>query len=186
VSQLHIACGTIVIEVFLSMGIVFNKTSMKRPSLLPALIQQLEESYRQRSWHGTNLRGSVRGLTLEQLSWRPSPRRHNIWEIVVHCAYWKYIVRRRLTGGQHGSFPLQGSNFFKRPVESTMKAWKSDLHLLDEMHTLLVEEVKKLTPSDLAKFPNGSRFNNLQTISGITMHDVYHAGQIQLLKRLQQ
>lgn len=53
------------------------------------------------------------------------------------------------------------------------------------MHGLLVEEVKKLSLSDLSTYPNGSKFNNLQTITGIAMHDVYHAGQIQLLKRLQ-
>ncbi|MFA6467724.1 MAG: DinB family protein [Bacteroidota bacterium] len=159
---------------------------MKNSSQLLALIHLLEESFHQRSWHGTNLRGSVRGLTLEQLCWRPSPRRHNIWELTVHCAYWKYIVRRRLSGEQHGSFPLKGNNFFDRPEERTIKAWKSDLRLLDEMHTLLVNEVKKLSPSALFKYPNGSTFSNLQTISGAAMHDVYHAGQIQLLKRLQQ
>jgi len=158
---------------------------LKNNDIITALVQQLEESYHKKSWHGTNLRGSIRGLSLEQICWRPSSKRHNIWEVVVHCAYWKYIVRRRLTGEKHGSFPLKGSNFFKRPVEKNESAWKNDVRLLDEMHYLLVEEVKKLSPSDLNKHPNGSKFNNLQTISGIAMHDVYHAGQIQLLKRIQ-
>ena len=158
---------------------------MKNYDISFTLVQQLKESYHALAWHGTNLRGSVRGLTIEQASWRPSSHRHNIWEEVVHCAYWKYIVRRRLTGEQRGSFPLKGSNWFKRPVEKTEKAWKNDLRLLDEMHSLLVEEVKKISPADLKKYPNGSKFTNLQTISGIALHDVYHAGQIQLLKKLQ-
>ncbi len=149
-----------------------------------ALIQQLQEAYSQRAWHGTNLRGSVRGLSLEQLCRRPAKGRHNIWELVVHCAYWKYIVRRRLTGEQHGSFPLKGSNFFPRPEERTLAAWKRDLRLLNEMHTRLVEEVRNLSVTDLEQYPNGSSFNNFQTITGAAMHDIYHAGQIQLLKRL--
>ena len=159
--------------------------SMNPIKSLDVLVQQLEEAYHSKAWHGTNLRGSIRGLSLEQICWRPSPKRHNIWELTVHCAYWKYIVRRRLTGEKHGSFPLNGSNFFKRPVERTEKAWKEDIRLLNEMHAMLVQEVKKISPSLLDEFPNGSKFNNLQTISGIAMHDVYHAGQIQLLKRLQ-
>ena len=159
---------------------------MKSPSMISALVQQLEEAYHTRSWHGTNLRGSIRGLTVEQICWRPSPKRHNIWEVVVHCAYWKYTVRRRLTGEKKGSFPLKGSNFFKRPIERTEEAWKKDIRLLEEMHFLLIEEVKKLSPKDMNSYPNGSKFSNLQTISGIALHDVYHAGQIQLLKRLQQ
>lgn len=148
------------------------------------LIRQLHEAYSQRAWHGTNLRGSVRGLSLDQLSRRPAKNRHNIWELVVHCAYWKYIVRRRLTGEQHGSFPLKGSNFFPRPEERTLAAWKRDLRLLDEMHAKLVEAVRTLPATDIERHPNGSTFNNLQTITGAAMHDIYHAGQIQLLKRL--
>ena len=159
---------------------------MKKYDSITILVQQLEEAYHKKSWHGTNLRGSIRGLSLDQICWRQSPKRHNIWEVVVHCAYWKYIVRRRLTGEKHGSFPLKGSNFFQRPIEKDESVWKKDIRLLDEMHYLLVEEVKKLSVSDLSKYPNGSKFNNLQTVSGIAMHDVYHAGQIQLLKRFQQ
>lgn len=157
---------------------------MKNSELLSALLQQIEEGYHSKSWHGTNLRGSLRGLSIDQLIWRPSPKRHNIWEIAVHCAYWKYIVRRRLTGGQKGTFPLTGSNFFSRPAERTMDAWKKDIRLLDEMHFLLTEEVRNLHPARLSKSPKGSSYSYLQTISGIAMHDVYHAGQIQLIKRL--
>lgn len=159
---------------------------MKNYDNISILVQQLEEAYHKKTWHGTNLRGSIRGLSLEQICWRPSSKRHNIWEVVVHCAYWKYIVRRRLTGEKHGSFPLKGSNFFKRPSEKNESAWKKDVLLLDEMHYLLVEEVKKLSSTDLTKHPKESKFSNFQTISGIAMHDVYHAGQIQLLKKLQQ
>ncbi len=157
---------------------------MKTDPLITALVQQLEEAYHRRAWHGTNLRGSLKGVTLEQLVRRPAKDRHNIWEIAVHCAYWKYIVRRRLTGEHRGSFPLAGSNFFRRPEERTIAAWKRDLRLLNEMHSLLVKEVSQLTPRDLQRYPGGSKFTAHQMITGVAMHDVYHAGQIQLLKRL--
>jgi len=74
-------------------------------------------AYNRQSWHGTNLRGSLRGLSVTDVARRPKRGRHNIWELVVHCAYWKYVVRRRLTGEKRGSFPLAGSNFFS--VEPT-------------------------------------------------------------------
>ena len=61
------------------------------------LVASVEEAFRHRSWHGTNLRGSIRGLTPAEASWRPAAGRHNIWELVVHAAYWKYVVRRKLT-----------------------------------------------------------------------------------------
>jgi hypothetical protein len=148
------------------------------------LLQIIDESYNNRAWHGTNLRGSIRGLTVKQASWRPSPARHNIWEVVVHCTYWKYIVRRRILGEKKGSFPLKGSNWFKRPVNRTDAAWRADIHLLEETHQSLRNVIAGLKSSDLKKKPFGSKWTNLLTISGIASHDLYHAGQIQLLKRL--
>ncbi len=58
----------------------------------------LDAAYNRPSWHGTNLRGSIRRVSLEQAAWRPARNRHNIWELAVHCAYWKYTAWRRLTG----------------------------------------------------------------------------------------
>ena len=53
------------------------------------LVAVLDQAYNKPSWHGTNLRGSVRRVTPAQAAWRPAAQRHNIWEIVVHAAYWK-------------------------------------------------------------------------------------------------
>ncbi len=149
------------------------------------LLQIIEESYHLRAWHGTNLRGSIRGVTIEEAVWRPAPGRHNIWEIAVHCAYWKYIVRRRILGEKKGTFPLKGSNWFPRPLVESDKAWRADIALLEESHRSLCSAVAGLTTSTLNNRPSGSKWTNLQSISGIASHDVYHAGQIQLLKRLQ-
>jgi hypothetical protein len=148
------------------------------------LLRMIDQAYDRKSWHGPNLRGSVRGLNHRTAAWRPKPTRHNIWEIVVHAAYWKYAVRRRLLGQKRGSFPLKGSNWFVRPVAATAEAWEADLRLLAEMHLELRAAVAGLTAANLAKKSKGRRFLNVDLITGIAAHDVYHAGQIQILKRL--
>src|SRR6187549_768045 len=99
------------------------------------LITLVDQAYDHRSWHGTNLKGSIKGLRARQVAWRPSPKRHNIWEIVVHAAYWKYAVRRRLTGEARGSFPLKGSNWFIRSGHDE-DAWIEDVRLLVNEHAL--------------------------------------------------
>jgi hypothetical protein len=149
------------------------------------LLQLVNEGYHVHTWHGPNLRGSIRGLTVEQALWRPAPDRHNIWEIVIHAAYWKYIVRRRLLNEKRGSFPIKGSNWFERPVEVTQKAWLKDIQLLDDTHKSMCNAIRQLKTTDLRKKPKGSKFSNKSMICGIANHDIYHAGQIQLLKRLQ-
>lgn len=149
-----------------------------------AALAIIDQAYNRQSWHGTNLRGSLRGLSMAQAAWRPGPRRHNIWEIVVHAAYWKYAVHRRLTGGSRGSFPLRGSNWFRRPDERTEAAWRADVALLDAMHRSLREAVRSLPDRALMKKPPRSNVSRFALISGVAAHDLYHAGQIQLLKRL--
>ena len=88
---------------------------MNRDALL---LRLLEEGYSRKTWHGPNLRQSLKGITAKQAAWRPGADRHNIWELAVHAAYWKYAVRRKIEGGKRGSFALAGSNFFARPERS--------------------------------------------------------------------
>jgi len=154
---------------------------MSRPDPLLVL---LDTAYNQASWHGPNLRGSLRGVSVDAASWRPQPGAHNVWELLVHAAYWKYVVWRRLTGAARGSFPLEGSNFFERPVSRNAAAWRADLRLLDAIHRDLRAAVAATRPRDLdARLP-GSKVTRLRLITGAAAHDVYHAGQIQLLKKL--
>jgi hypothetical protein len=159
------------------------KTGMIAPEI-GLLLRILDEAYEKKAWHGPNLRGSIRGLDVPQAAWRPGPNRHNIWEIVVHAAYWKYAVRRRMLGEKRGAFPLKGSNWFVRPTQSSEAAWREDLSLLEEMHRRMRTAVAAFSPRDLQKIPRGSTVSNASIIYGIALHDVYHAGQIQLLKRL--
>ncbi len=151
--------------------------------ILPMLVI-LDQAYDHRSWHGTNLRGSIRRVPLAQAAWRPALGRHNIWEIVVHAAYWKYAVWRRVTGAARGSFPLEGSNWFERPTDASDAAWRQDVALLGQMHRQLREAAARLSPRDLARKPKGGDATVFHLLAGVAAHDLYHAGQIQLLKKL--
>jgi len=157
----------------------------KRPETVHALLDALEQAYRRRTWHGTNLRGSLHRLTCGQALWRPAPGRHNIWEEAVHAAYWKYAVRNRLRGAKRGGFPLKGSNWFPSPQTAGPKEWKRALALLGEMHAALCDSVREFPPARLNRTLTGSKWTAFDSILGAAFHDIYHAGQIQLLKRLQ-
>jgi DinB superfamily len=141
----------------------------------------LEEGYEKKTWHGPNLKQSIKGVSAKQAAWRPGPGRHNIWEVTLHAAYWKYAVRRRLEGGKRGSFALKGSNFFPRPARGTLTdaAWKADKALLEREHRALQAAIAKLV-----RAPQPAK--TLRMLYGIAFHDVYHAGQIRLLRRLAQ
>lgn len=160
------------------------------------LISLIDEAFDRRSWHGTTLYGSLRRLEVATASARPAPGRHNIWEIIVHAAYWKYAVRRRLTGEKRGSFALKGSNWFVRPERAlrstrttpgsanrdSARALEADIQLLAGEHQTLRAAIARLSDADLDR-PIGQGTRAF-LIRGIAAHDLYHAGQIQLIKRL--
>ncbi len=148
------------------------------------LVAMLDSGFDGRSWHGTTLRGSVRGLAVAEALWRPGPERHCVWELVLHTAYWKYATRRLLTGGARGAFPRPGSDWPRLPEQRDAAAWRADVALLVAQHRRLREAVAAFPAARLARRPRGRKWTFVEQIAGVVAHDAYHAGQIQLLKKL--
>jgi hypothetical protein len=149
---------------------------------LAALVSQ---GYDQPAWHGPNLRSALRGLSAGAALWRAGRNRPSIWELALHCAYWKHQVVGRLTG-ERTRFPRPGRNFPSVPSRPDEAAWRADVKLLDDVHERLVEVVRSLSTASLNEVPPGQRYSRKVNITGIMMHDVYHAGQIRLLRKLQE
>jgi DinB family protein len=141
------------------------------------LLEILDQGYEKSAWHGPNLKQSLRGVSVRTAVWRPGRGRHNIWEYVLHAAYWKYAVRRRLQDGPHGSFTLSGSNWFASPATPTERAWK-------ETRSLLASEHRKLRAAVAEPGSEAGHRIPLRMIFGVAFHDIYHAGQIRMLRRL--
>jgi uncharacterized damage-inducible protein DinB len=160
------------------------RTTTPAPEVV-RVVRLLDEAYNRKSWHGTNLRGSIRGLSAEQAGWQAGGAKHSVADIVVHCAYWKYAVRRRLRGDPRGSFPLKGSNWCALREPLTESTWRRYVALLEAEHRALRDAVAELPPGRLSQAPGNRKTTNLALIHGIALHDVYHAGQIQMLKGIQ-
>jgi uncharacterized damage-inducible protein DinB len=148
------------------------------------LVSVLEQAFDKKSWHGTTLRGSLRGVSAGDALWRPAKGRHNVWELAVHAAYWKYTVRRQIQGEKRGSFPRQPSNWARVPDAADEKAWKADVALLEAEHAALVDAVRALPPKRLDERSPKGTWTLKDLIQGVAAHDLYHCGQIQLVKRL--
>ena len=162
-----------------------------------------------RPWHGgASVLGSLRGVSPEVAAWKPYPDRHSIWELALHIAYWNYAVWRRLTDGDEGGFPRSPSDWPAVPERSgdTAKvergaptgdsrggaedgswadAWEEDRRLIREWHDRLVEAIEGFDSDRLADpAGEGSKTSYADLITGVLLHDTYHAGQIQIMKRL--
>lgn len=153
-------------------------------SQVAVILENLHRAFDRRSWHGPNLMGSLRGLQPDEAAWRPQPERHNIWEYIVHAAYWKYRVVKLLDAQATDAFTFPGSNFFSRPGDATKAALKADVQVLNQWHRRLVSVVEVLDPALLGATSGNSEFTHRDLILGAAAHDVYHAGQVRLIRRM--
>ncbi len=152
---------------------------------LDEALRHLDPAPGARLWHGgATVLGALRGVSPEVAAWRPYPDRHCIWALALHIAYWNYAVRRRLTGEASGGFARAPSNWPDLPEECTAAHWEADRQLVRKAHDLLVEAVKGFDPGRLDEAAGATRTTYADLITGIVLHDTYHTGQIQLLKRL--
>lgn len=161
------------------------------PNILRLLIENIQPAGGRRGWHGgpTPL-GALRGVTVEQASWRPGKGRKNIWDLALHIAYWNYAVRRKLEGSDDTSrearFGRSPSNWPRPPQPGgDARAWAADITLLRQEHERLVAAAAGVSPAQLDRRPPGTGIWTYgELLVGIAQHDAYHTGQIQLLKRL--
>jgi hypothetical protein len=150
------------------------------------LLTNLRRAYESKGWHGLTLKGTLRGVTLKQATRRPTS--NSIRDLVYHCAYWKYRVRRRLleaAGNDPGpAFPRSPANFPDPAERVTETIFAADKRMLDDQHKRLVAALKALPPKVLGKPASNTGRTYAEVILGVAAHDLYHAGQVSLIKRI--
>ncbi|MCA1559131.1 MAG: DinB family protein [Acidobacteria bacterium] len=151
------------------------------------LVDQLEREHDGDPWHGSPLRGILHGVTAEQAATMVIPGAHTIWELVLHITAWKGEVRRRLIGAPAAE-PLEGD--WPAVGATTTERWMQALERLEQTHGTLVSAVREMEESrlyaastDTRDRPTGSGVSYYVLLHGIVQHDVYHSGQIALLKK---
>lgn len=153
---------------------------------LRLLLRHLDPPSGFRPWHGgASVLGSLRGVPAEVAAWKPAPERHTIWELALHIAFWKYIVLRKIVGGAPGGFPRSPADWPAVPDPPSDEAWTEDRRLLREVHRELADAMESFDPSRLGRTPEGGGSYTYEDLfTGIVLHDTYHAGQIQIMKRI--
>ena len=164
------------------MTAVATRKVAPRDTVDPTLLARIaEEGYGNGAWHGPDLRSALVDVPADLAYWRPAEGRHNIAEIAVHHAYQARAVRERLTGTPDERFVLEGDDWFEISSESTLD-WSRILNLVTAQQEKLVSTIADLGAGRVR--PASEEVKPFDLILGITCHAVYHAGQIQLIKRL--
>jgi DinB superfamily len=138
------------------------------------LARVLEEGYGPGAWHGPDLRAALAEVNADLAFWRPAPGRHNIAEIALHHAYCVRGVRGQLGATPLEPFVLPGEDWFE--LTDGRLPWPQVRQTLEAEQRKLLTTVRQLeTPASAAHF---------ELVLGVTGHAIYHAGQVQLIRRL--
>lgn len=158
-------------------------TKTPTPTGLPAatFTRILEEGYGPGAWYGSDFRAAVTETPVTQAFKRPAKGRHNIAEVALHQAFWATEATSRLTGTPRAAFPLDGEDWFELPDEKAL-SWKKVVATLDAAQQRLSQAVSEVA-SGARTSPLGEA-ERFDLIIGISAHAAYHAGQIQLIKKL--
>ena len=141
---------------------------------------QLRRSFEAEAWHGPSVLEALENVTAEKAAARPFAQAHSIWEIVLHITATQTLVLRRLQGGSTSLSPEQD---WPSVPNSSEDSWVSTLTALKRSHSELSQAVSKVSDSVLDReiLPGYSSF--YVTLHGVVQHNLYHAGQIALLKK---
>lgn len=156
-------------------------------SEIDRIVDQLQREYDGDPWHGSPLTAILDGVNAQQAAAKPAPGAHSIWELVLHVTAWKSEVRRRVSGAparepEEGDWPPPGAQ--------TAERWREALQGLQSAHEQLIATIRGLPEDRLFEPTNDPRNKPLGTgvtyyelLHGFVQHDVYHSGQIAILKK---
>ena len=150
------------------------------------MVRQAISPARGQAWHGGPTPvGALRGVHAAEAHWVPARGRSSIWRLTLHVAYWKYTIRRHLASQPIPRFPRSPANFPRVPARADEAAWQADRMLLADEHRLLNEAIESFDGKRLGRIPvAGKKWTFGEMLIGIVLHDAYHVGQIQMLKKM--
>ncbi len=144
------------------------------------IVDQLKRAFEGGAWHGPSVMEALEGVDAKRAFGKPIPAAHSIWEIVLHIAVWEDAVRRRLLGEMADP---AGEEDWPPVTDRGEAAWARALESLRAGHMRLREVAGGVRDEDLDRSPGGKYSTRYVLLHGAIQHDLYHAGQISLLRK---
>ncbi len=148
------------------------------------IADQLRRAFEGEAWHGDSLREILKGVSAERAAARPIKNGHTICELVLHIAAWDGAVRRRMGGV---AVTLSDAENFPPVTDTSEAAWGTAMAGLRRAHEELIAAVSALPDSRLYEpvpGKEGAHYTFYYMLHGVVQHELYHAGQIALLKKM--
>ena len=157
-----------------------KRKAVKNESEGARIADQLRRAFEGSAWHGPALMELLKGVDAATAAARPLRDVHSIWELVLHIAAWDGAALKRIDGKKA---QIKGLQNFPRVPEPTEDAWQAAIAEARRKHAALIEAVEALSDKRLCDQVPGKRYNFWHMLHGVVQHELYHAGQIAILKK---
>lgn len=141
------------------------------------LIDFMDSVFYGPGWHGPELYPTLQALSVAQAVQPAGPDGYSAWQLVLHCAYWKHVILKRL-GASDAPFERTPDDFPALPDKKDRVAWERDLQLLVDKHEAMKAEVHRLGKEELAQISTDEKFSKESLVLSIAAHDAYHTGHL--------
>jgi uncharacterized damage-inducible protein DinB len=146
------------------------------------ILDQLERVSEGNAWHGPAVRELMKGISAQQAAAKPVPAGHNIWEIVLHMTAWQDVARRRLA--REVVIDLPAHSDWSSVTNTSETAWQQAVEHLFQSKQQLHRVISQLDDERLNDPVPGKDYSVYVLLHGVIQHNLYHAGQIAVLKKL--
>ena len=147
------------------------------------IANQLRRAFYGSAWHGPALLELLEDVDATTAAANPVANVHSIWELVLHIAVWDDAALRRLDGKK---WQPTGLKNFPPVTKPTDAAWRKAVAATKSTHDTLVKTVERLSDARLGDRVPGKRYDFYYMLHGIAQHELYHAGQVAILKKMRE
>lgn len=144
------------------------------------LRDQIETTFKGDSWHGPNLVKTLEGIDYKQAMERPMDERHTIWELTDHISFWMEEVWKSVRDHKMLN-PDKKKDWAE--MGATQDEWQQSVERLEAAVNMTLDAMVDWDDEDLYEKVPGRDFTFKQMLHGMVHHNLYHAGQINILKK---
>ena len=136
------------------------------------------------TWHGQSVTEVLQNISVEAAAANPIADHHSIWDYVLHIVNWRVFAIRNLKEETPYIVDLNTDLDWTPITDFSEEAWKSALEKFQQSAVELEEGIRAMDENQLFEKVPGSKHNWYVTLHGVIQHDIYHSGQIMLLKKM--
>jgi len=161
-----------------------RSSSTKKSNEATLIAEQLRNAFEGNAWHGPAVLELLTDIDAATAAAHPLPDTHSIWELLLHIAAWDDAVNRRIVLGKFGkALQLNDAENFPRVTDKSSEAWKDTIARAKKAHRELLRTVASLSDERLRERVPGKPYDVGFMLQGVAQHEIYHAGQIAILKK---